>query len=99
MKIEFVTQNSGGLDEHSFIYITKGEFVKAYEINKNKAFKDLNGIIEMFTSPACFNTEVNSIAFEKLYEHLQKSKYKGLALTYQENNHGNTTMQIALVHR
>lgn len=46
MKIEFITQEDGGLNEYSFIYITKGEFIRAYENNKNKAFKDLNGIIE-----------------------------------------------------
>lgn len=99
MKIEFITQEDGGLNEYSFIYITKGEFIRAYENNKNKAFKDLNGIIEMFTSPACFNTEISFIAFEKLYEHLQKSKYKGFIFSYEENEYENTRMQIALVHK
>ena len=66
MKIEFIGRKYGGLDETSCIYITKGELLRAYESDKQKAFFDLNGIVEMFTTPACFNQSITEQAFEKI---------------------------------
>ena len=72
MKLEFIGNANGQLNEDSFIYITKGEILKAYNENKAKAFNELNGIIEMFTTPACFCDQLTPEAFEKICQvHLQ----------------------------
>lgn len=98
MKLEFIGREHGGLDETSCIYITKGELLKAYKDDKKKAFHDLNGIIEMFTSPACFYEPMTLQAFEKICNvHLQKTTYKGILLTYGEDENGNSTLQVSLV--
>lgn len=38
MKLEFIGNANGQLNEDSFIYITKGEILKAYNENKAKAY-------------------------------------------------------------
>lgn len=100
MKLEFIGEEHGGLDETSCIYITKGELLRAYTADKKKAFHDLNGIIEMFTSPACFCGSITLQAFENICEiHLEKSTFKGVLFSYGENKNGNSTLRISLVRK
>lgn len=99
MKIEFISpEPEGGLNEYSYIYITKGEFIKAYKNNKNKAYNDFKGIIEMFTTPACFYKDISIECFDKIYANLQQSKFKGICLNYDTRN-SNTSLQIFLLMR
>lgn len=100
MKLEFIGNANGQLNEDSFIYITKGEILKAYNENKAKAFNELNGIIEMFTTPACFCGQLTPEAFEKICQvHLQRTIYKGIILSYGENHEGREYLQISLCHK
>lgn len=93
MKLEFIGNANGQLNEDSFIYITKGEILKAYN-------DELNGIIEMFTTPACFCDQLTPEAFEKICQvHLQRTIYKGIILSYGENHEGREYLQISLCHK
>lgn len=100
MRIEFIGRKYGGLDETSCIYITKGELLRAYESDKEKAFGDLDGIVEMFTTPACFNQSITEQAFEKICNvYLKKTTVKGILLSYGEDEHGRTNLQVSLVKK
>ena len=100
MKIEFIGRKRGGLDETSCIYITKGELLRAYESDKQKAFFDLNGIVEMFTTPACFFQPITKQTFEKICNvYLKKTTVKGILLSYGEDEHGRTNLQVSLVKK
>ena len=97
MKLEFTGGKNGVLDEDSFVYITKGEVLKAYNDDSMRALNELNGIIEMFTSPACFNDELTPVALKKICEeHLVKTTYKGLTLSYKQDCEGRPILQLAL---
>ena len=62
-------------------YITKGEFIKNYELSEEESYKAFSQLIEMYTTPHCFHREVSFIAFQKIYEQLKsKYKYKGISL-------------------
>lgn len=100
MKLEFIGKEDGGLDETSCIYITKHELLKAYTADKKKAFRDLNGVVEMFTSPACFNNSITLQAFERICDvHLKKTTFKGILLSYTENENGNPNLEVSLIKR
>ena len=81
MKMELITQEH----QDAMIYITKEDFIKSYEEDKEKAFKDLDLIIEMFTSLACFKMEFEMEELEEIYDTLKTiKKYSGIVLVFIE---------------
>lgn len=62
-------------------YITKGEFIKNYEVSEKESYEAFSQLVEMYTTPHCFYGRVSLVAFQKIYEQLKsKSKYKGVTL-------------------
>ncbi|EGT3620858.1 hypothetical protein [Clostridium perfringens] len=67
------------------LYITKGSFIKSYEKNKKQCYREFSYVIEMYTSPNCFECSVNIEAIDSIYEKLKsKNSYKGIIAGIQE---------------
>lgn len=63
------------------IYITKGEFIRNYELDKQASYKAFSQIVEMYSTPHCFYQEIDFEVFKKVYQNLKsKSSYKGISL-------------------
>ena len=63
------------------IYITKGEFIRNYELDKQASYKAFPQIVEMYSTPHCFYQEIDFEVFKKVYQNLKsKSSYKGISL-------------------
>lgn len=97
MKMELITKKHNGLDEEAMVIIAKDEFIKIYEFDKEKAFAEVEAIVDMFTSPQCFSMEFTMEKLEEIYETLKSSECKGVALVYTELEDGELGMEFCRV--
>lgn len=91
MKFEIIQTSSNVYSYKDFIlYITRNEIIKLYEENKDLCYSSIGVISEMFTTPNCFHSTLDSKEIDILYNGLLEHKsYKGVLLSIHENESGN----------
>lgn len=75
----------GMIEDYFEIYITKNEFLKSFEKDKEQCYQEFSMCVEMYTTPCCFRFNFNMDYIEAIYSKLKsKSKYKGIILNIKE---------------
>lgn len=74
--------------DYYFLTISKTELLKHYENNKDECFWTLNGIIEMFCAPQCFEIFMHEEELEDIVKGFKTTHKKlGFFITHDEKGH------------
>ena len=85
-------------DNFWVLKISRTEFLKSYNRNKEEFFEELNYAIEMFCAPNCFEHALTKTMMEQLVENF-KTTYQAVLFDIIENESGNHGIRIAYAKR
>ena len=83
--------NCSTQDDSWVLKITRTEFLKNYNKNKEAFFEELNYAIEMLCAPNCFECALPKDTMQELVENF-KTSYKAIMFDVAEDENGNCSL-------